>query len=74
LPIIVDPSHPAGNSKYVPSLARAAIAAGADGLLIEVHTQPYQALSDGKQSITPNTFQNLMDDIKNIAKVVGRKI
>jgi len=74
LPIIVDPSHAAGNSKYVPSLARAAIAAGADGLLIEVHTQPSQALSDGKQSITPPVFQQLMDDIKNIAKVVGRKI
>ena len=74
LPIIVDPSHPAGDSKYVPSLARAAIAAGADGLLIEVHTQPSQALSDGKQSITPQTFKKLMDDIKNIAKVMGRKI
>lgn len=74
LPIIVDPSHAAGNSKYVPSLARAAIAAGADGLLIEVHTEPSQALSDGKQSITPPVFQQLMDDIKNIAKVVGRKI
>ncbi len=74
LPIIVDPSHAAGNSKYVPSLAKAAIAAGADGLLIEVHTQPSQALSDGKQSITPLAFQQLMDDIKNIAKIVGRKI
>jgi 3-deoxy-7-phosphoheptulonate synthase len=74
LPIIVDPSHPAGNSKYVPALARAAIAAGADGLLIEVHTEPSHALSDGKQSITPQTFQKLMDDIKSIAKVIGRKI
>ena len=74
LPIIVDPSHPAGNSKYVPSLARAAIAAGADGLLIEVHSKPSQALSDGKQSVKPMVFKKLMDDLKNIAKVVGRKI
>ncbi len=74
LPIIVDPSHPAGDGKYVPSLSRAAIAAGADGLLIEVHTDPTHALSDGKQSITPLAFQKLMDDLKNIAKIVGRKI
>lgn len=74
LPIIVDPSHPAGDAKYVPSLARAAIAAGADGLLVEVHTDPSHALSDGKQSITPLVFQKLMDDLKNIAKIVGRKI
>jgi len=74
LPIIVDPSHPAGNSKYVPALARAAIAAGADGILMEVHTQPSQALSDGKQSVKPIVFKELMNDLKNIAKVVGRKI
>jgi 3-deoxy-7-phosphoheptulonate synthase len=74
LPIVVDPSHPAGNSKYVPALARAAVAAGADGILIEVHTQPSQALSDGKQSIKPQVFKNLMEDLKNIAKVVGRTI
>jgi len=74
LPIIVDPSHPAGNSKYVPALARAAIAAGADGILMEVHTQPSQALSDGKQSVKPIVFKELMHDLKNIAKVVGRKI
>ncbi|MEJ2306290.1 MAG: 3-deoxy-7-phosphoheptulonate synthase, partial [candidate division WOR-3 bacterium] len=69
-----DPSHPAGNNKYVPALGRAAIAAGADGILIEVHTQPSQALSDGKQSITPVVFTELMDDIKKIAEVMGRQI
>jgi 3-deoxy-7-phosphoheptulonate synthase len=74
LPIIVDPSHPAGDSRYVPPLARAAIAAGADGLLIEVHPDPSHALSDGKQSITPLVFQNLMNELKNIARIVGRKI
>jgi 3-deoxy-7-phosphoheptulonate synthase len=74
LPIIVDPSHPAGNSKYVPALARAAIAAGADGILIEVHTQPSNALSDGKQSIKPVVFNELMDDIKKITEVMGRQI
>jgi 3-deoxy-7-phosphoheptulonate synthase len=74
LPIIVDPSHPAGNSKYVPALARAAIAAGADGILIEVHTEPSKAFSDGKQSIKPIVFNKLMDDIKKIAEVMGRKI
>ncbi len=74
LPIIVDPSHPAGNSKYVPALARAAIAAGADGILIEVHTQPSKALSDGKQSIKPEIFNGLMEDLKKIAEAMGRKI
>ncbi|MEO0293262.1 MAG: 3-deoxy-7-phosphoheptulonate synthase [candidate division WOR-3 bacterium] len=74
LPIVVDPSHPAGDSRYVPSLARAAIAAGADGLIIEVHPDPSHALSDGKQSITPLTFQELMEDLRKIAKVVGREL
>jgi 3-deoxy-7-phosphoheptulonate synthase len=74
LPIIVDPSHPAGNSKYVPALARAGIAAGADGLLIEVHSEPSSALSDGKQSIKPLVFRELMDNLRNIAKVMGREI
>jgi 3-deoxy-7-phosphoheptulonate synthase len=74
LPIVVDPSHPAGNSKYVPALARAGIAAGADGILVEVHIQPSQALSDGKQSIKPEVFNKLMDDLKKIAEVMGRKI
>jgi 3-deoxy-7-phosphoheptulonate synthase len=74
LPIVIDPSHPAGNSKYVPALARAGIAAGADGILIEVHIQPSQALSDGKQSVKPEVFNKLMDDLKKIAEVMGRKI
>jgi len=64
LPIIVDPSHAAGRRDLVPSLARAAVAAGADGLMIEVHHEPDQAMSDGAQSLYPNQFQTLMEEIR----------
>ena len=74
LPIIVDPSHAAGPYKLVPTLARAAIAAGADGLLIEVHPDPANALSDGLQSLTFSDFQRLMQELKAIARAVGRYI
>ncbi len=74
LPIIVDPSHAAGHYKLVPTLARAAIAAGADGLLIEVHPDPANALSDGLQSLTFSDFQRLMQELKAIARAVGRYI
>jgi 3-deoxy-7-phosphoheptulonate synthase len=74
LPIIVDPSHAAGHYSLVPALARAAIAAGADGLLIEVHPNPKEALVDGLQSLTPSDFKRLMGEIKAIAEVVGREI
>lgn len=74
LPIIVDPSHAAGNWKYVPALSLAAVAAGADGLIIEVHPWPEKALSDGPQSLKPNKFQSLMEDIRQIAKLVGREL
>jgi len=74
LPVIVDPSHAAGHFSLVPALARAAIAAGADGLLIEVHPNPKVALVDGAQSLTPGDFSRLMDELKPIAAAVGRDI
>lgn len=74
LPIIVDPSHAAGKAKYVPALSKAAIAAGADGLMIEVHPNPQKALSDGPQSITPEEFDKLVKDISLIAKSIGKSV
>ncbi|MFC1951182.1 3-deoxy-7-phosphoheptulonate synthase [Chloroflexota bacterium] len=74
LPIIVDPSHAAGHYSFVPSIAKAAIAAGADGLLIEVHPNPEEALVDGAQSLTPVAFDRLMIELRRIAESVGRYI
>lgn len=74
LPVIVDPSHAAGHYSLVPSIAKAAIAAGADGLLIEVHPNPTEALVDGLQSLTPSDFARLMMELRLIAKAVGRHI
>ncbi|MBU0709991.1 MAG: 3-deoxy-7-phosphoheptulonate synthase [Candidatus Omnitrophica bacterium] len=74
LPIVVDPSHAAGKWELVPSLSRAAVAAGADGLLIEVHISPEDAVSDGAQSLLPANFSAMMKDLKSIAKSVGRTI
>lgn len=73
LPIIVDPSHGTGRWQMVRPMARAAVAAGADGLIVEVHPHPEMALSDGDQSLTPKNFRALMDDVKKIAAVMGRK-
>ena len=72
LPILVDPSHGTGRRDKVIPLSRAAVAVGADGLLIEVHHQPEKALSDGMQSILPEQFEQLMVEIRQIAKVIGR--
>jgi 3-deoxy-7-phosphoheptulonate synthase len=72
LPVIVDPSHGTGHAWMVPALARAAIAAGADGLLIEVHCDPPAAMSDGEQSLTPDAFAELTRSIDAIAVAVGR--
>jgi len=72
LPVIVDPSHAAGHYQLVPSLSKAAIAAGADGLLIEVHPNPKEALVDGLQSLSPSDFTRLMRELKPIAEAVGR--
>lgn len=74
LPIIVDPSHATGSWKYVPALSKGAIATGADGLLIEVHSDPTCALCDGPQSLKPSKFSRLMDELKPIALAVGRKL
>jgi 3-deoxy-7-phosphoheptulonate synthase len=74
LPVVIDPSHATGKAKYVPSMALAAVAAGADGLIIEVHNDPENAWSDGDQSITPEQFRDLMIKIREIAQIVGRKI
>jgi 3-deoxy-7-phosphoheptulonate synthase len=71
LPIIIDPSHGTGDRASVPALARAAVAMGADGLMVEVHPQPEKALSDGPQSLTPDGFAKLMESVRAIAGVVG---
>ena len=72
LPVIVDPSHAAGLWWMVPQLAKAAVAAGADGLLIEVHNDPEKALCDGAQSLKPERFAELMGELKGIARIIGR--
>jgi len=72
LPVIVDPSHGVGKWDLVAPMARAAVAAGADGLMIEVHSNPEEALSDGEQSLTPDLFTQLMKELRPIAEVVGR--
>ncbi len=74
LPILVDPSHGTGRREKVVPMARAAVAAGADGLLIEVHNHPDQALSDGAQSLYPEQFQRLMEEIRIIATALGRSV
>ncbi|MDQ2084895.1 3-deoxy-7-phosphoheptulonate synthase [Herbivorax sp. ANBcel31] len=73
LPIIVDPSHAAGKSVYIDALSKAAIAAGADGLIVEVHPQPKKALSDAAQQLSPDVFNQLCKDIEGIAKIVERE-
>jgi len=74
LPIIVDPSHAVGKWNLVGPVSRAAIAAGADGLMIEVHPSPQDALSDGPQSLKPDNFNSLMNDLRNIANAVGMSL
>ena len=74
LPIIIDPSHATGNWKYIESMSLAAIAAGADGLIIEVHEHPECAWSDGAQCLKPEKFKQLIDKARNIAHVVGRDL
>jgi 3-deoxy-7-phosphoheptulonate synthase len=74
LPVIVDPSHATGNWKLVAPMAKAAIAAGADGLLIEVHSNPECALCDGEESLKPSRFQTLMHDLKKVSQAVGREL
>jgi 3-deoxy-7-phosphoheptulonate synthase len=74
LPVIVDPSHGIGIRKHVPAIARAGIAAGADGIIVEVHPRPEKALSDGHQSLTPAEFEGLMRQVRVIATAIERPI
>ena len=74
LPILVDPSHGTGRRDSVLPMARAAVATGADGVIVEVHHQPEKALSDGPQSIFPGQFVTMMDELEQIAPVVGRRL
>ncbi len=74
LPVIVDPSHGVGKWNLVASMAKAAVAAGADGLLIEVHSNPEEALSDGEESLKPSVFKALMADLRRVAAAVDREI
>ncbi len=74
LPVFVDPSHAAGFAYLVAPLAKAAVAAGADGLIIEVHNDPLHAMSDGQQSLTPAAFAELVADLKQVAAAVGREV
>ena len=70
LPVIVDPSHGTGRSELIRPMSRAAIACGADGLLIEVHSQPSEALSDGQQAITPDELRDVAKDVETIWQVL----
>jgi 3-deoxy-7-phosphoheptulonate synthase len=74
LPVILDPSHSTGHFDYVAAIARAAVAAGADGLIIEVHPDPAHALSDGRQSLKPEKFAAMVRQLGQIAEVMGRRI
>jgi len=74
LPVILDPSHSTGHANYVAAIARAGIAAGADGLIIEVHPDPTKAVSDGKQSLKPEKFAEMVKQVGQIAQIMGRKL
>ncbi|MGE5249812.1 MAG: 3-deoxy-7-phosphoheptulonate synthase [Bacteroidota bacterium] len=74
LPVILDPSHSTGHADYVAAVARAAIAAGADGLLVEVHPDPARAASDGKQSLRPEKFAEMVKEVRAIAASIGRRV
>src|SRR5512138_852491 len=74
LPVILDPSHSTGQASYVAAVARAAVAAGADGLIVEVHPDPAHAVSDGKQSLRPEMFADMVRQVKAIAATMGRRV
>jgi 3-deoxy-7-phosphoheptulonate synthase len=74
LPVIVDPSHATGKWELVSAMSKAAVAAGADGLIVEVHPRPEQAMSDGAQSLKPEVFRRLMEELRAIARAVGREL
>jgi len=74
LPVILDPSHSTGHWEYVNAVARAAVAAGADGLIVEVHTRPQEALSDGGQSLKPERFDEMVSQVRAVVEAVGRRL
>jgi 3-deoxy-7-phosphoheptulonate synthase len=74
LPVILDPSHSTGNWAYVSAIARAGVAAGADGLIVEVHNRPNEALSDGGQSLKPERFAELVSQVQAVAQAIGREV
>ena len=74
LPVILDPSHSTGKWEFVTAISRAGVAAGADGLLIEVHPNPSEAFSDGAQSLKPERFADLVTQVRLIAQAVGRSV
>jgi len=74
LPVILDPSHSVGTPRFIPAAVRAALAVGADGVIVEVHPQPEKALSDGAQSLSPGDFSAMMEDITALAHAIGRSI
>ncbi|HZT82340.1 MAG TPA: 3-deoxy-7-phosphoheptulonate synthase, partial [Gemmataceae bacterium] len=74
LPVVVDPSHGTGKASLVAAMARAAVAAGADGLIVEIHPDPEKALSDGYQALTPASFRQMMAECRRVAEAVGRHL
>ena len=74
LPIIVDPSHATGRPDLIPAMARAGVAAGADGIHIEVHSCPEKALSDGPQALLPRPYARLMDELRQLATLMGKTL
>jgi 3-deoxy-7-phosphoheptulonate synthase len=74
LPVIVDPSHSTGDSAYVSAIARAGVAAGADGIIVEVHHDPAHAVSDGRQSLTPQAFARMVGQVRAVAEAVERRL
>jgi 3-deoxy-7-phosphoheptulonate synthase len=74
LPVIVDPSHGTGHWDLVIPMAKAAVVAGADGLMVEVHPRPAEAFSDGAQSLKPERFRQLMEEIKPLLKLLGKNL
>jgi 3-deoxy-7-phosphoheptulonate synthase len=74
LPVILDPSHSTGHANYVSAISKAAVAAGADGIIVEVHQDPTHALSDGKQSLTPEAFAEMVRKVKAVAEAVDRRL
>ena len=74
LPVVLDPSHSTGHFDYVTSIAKAAVAAGADGIIVEVHPDPAHAISDGRQSLTPENFSKMVQKLKAVAEAVDRSL